>query len=322
MFRSELNPYPFLNKINLKSNVLLLGSCFTIHIGEKLKTNKFSTLTNPYGVIYNPISLYNCVKNSLNPDEHIENSILENQGVYRHWDFHSDVSHPDKKELVNKIKDSVNQTSRFIKEADWIIFTFGTSYIFKLKEYDRIVANCHKIPASKFDRSILSVEEITDGFKEAYNLIKAFSADAKFILTVSPVRHIRDTLELNNVSKSTLRLACHGIQSELNDVYYFPAYEIMMDDLRDYRFYNQDMLHPNKSAIDYIWDKFKKACIDDDTNDFLVQWDKILKALNHKPFFPGTEEHKKFISKTINEVSRFSNMIDVEEEITFLKNQL
>ncbi len=322
MFRTELNPDPLSQRINLKSNVLLIGSCFTIHMGEKLKAYKFYTLTNPFGVIYNPTSLFNCIAHSLKPNDHIIDDILENQGVYRHWDFHSDVSHPDKKELENRIKVTISRTGKFINEAEWIIFSFGTSYVFKLKSQNRIVANCHKLPASEFDRSLLSVEEIAEEFHTTYNSIKAINANAKIIVTLSPVRHIRDTLELNSVSKSILRLACHQIQSEHSDVFYFPAYEIMMDDLRDYRFFNQDMLHPNQSAIDYIWEIFKKVCIDDETNSFLIQWEKILKALNHKPFYPGTEEHKKFISKTIDKVSKFSNMIDISQEITLLKNQL
>ena len=322
MFRTELNPEPFAEKINLNSIILLLGSCFTIHIGERLKEYKFNTLTNPYGVIYNPVSLFNCITNSLDPDYNIEEGILENQGIYRHWDFHSDLSHQNKNEFLNNLKGAIDKTRSFIKKADWIILTFGTAYIFCLKGKDRIVANCHKIPAGKFDRTLLTMDEIIRGFQTTYRVVKELNDNVKIILTVSPVRHIRDTLELNSVSKSTLRLACHEIQSEFKDVFYFPAYEIMMDDLREYRFYNQDMLHPNQEAIDYIWNKFKKVCIDDDTNDFIIKWGKILKALNHKPFFPGSEEHKKFITKTIKEINEFSNKINVEEEIALLKNQL
>jgi len=322
MFRTELTPIPFYQKISIDSPILLMGSCFTTHMGEKLQAYKFNLLTNPSGVIYNPISLFKCIHLSQESEDHIEEGILENQGIFRHWDFHSDVSHPNKNELIKSIQQTLTETGNFLKKADWIIFTFGTSYVFRHKNTNRIVANCHKVPAKEFERSMLTIEDIRKGFLKIHRIIKKLNPDTKIMLTVSPVRHLRDSLEMNNVSKSILRVGCHELQSEADGIYYFPAYEIVMDDLRDYRFYNADMLHPNQQAIEYIWDKFKKTCIDAETNEFIIQWEKILRALNHKPFYPGTNEHKTFILKTIEEVDRFSNVVDVRHELEVLKNQL
>lgn len=322
MFRTELIPDPLSDKINLRSPVLLLGSCFTEYIGLKMIDFKFDTLLNPFGVIYNPVSLYNCIDISLQDQVEIEEGIIENQGTYRHWDFHSEVSDVNKKGLVDKVIGQLDGTRSFLNRTDWIIFTFGTAFIYKLIQGNRIVANCHKIPSGRFERTLLSTDEIIDGFIKVYDQIKEIRSQVKFILTVSPVRHIRDTLTSNTVSKSLLRLACEEIASGFDDAYYFPAYEILLDDLRDYRFYKQDMVHPNDQAVEYIWDKFVKACIDEETQQFIRDWEKILKSMKHRPFHPGTEEHKRFLMKTIDEVNRFSNIINVDKELKFLSGQL
>ena len=322
MFRTPVIPGKSAEKIKLGQSLLLIGSCFSVHIGQKLTENKFNALTNPFGVIYNPVSIFKLLGNAILENPIDEKFIIKNQGIYRHYDFHSDISATDKNELLSLIGEAYKYSKIYLLNSRWIIITLGTAIVYRHKKLHAIVGNCHKIPSGEFNKERLQPEEILNAFATFYTGLKKVNDQFNIILTVSPVRHIKDSLETNNLSKSILRYACEIISETYDNVQYFPSYEIMMDDLRDYRFYETDMLHPNAQAIDYIWEAFQHSYFNDETIGFVKDWRKIRNALQHKPFYPDSEEHQQFIRNTIQQLKIFSEKVDITSELKILENQL
>ena len=322
MFRTQLIPAVSPSKIDLNDSIQSLGSCFANNIGTRLKDYKFDILINPFGTLFNPSSILKLV-NQAALDEIINAAgIVKNQGVYHHYDLHSDLSHLNEEELLSNVNDAIKEVGNRLPRTSWLIYTFGTSIVYELKETGEIVANCHKVPPKMFNRRILSIDEIVSAFRVNFDIIKSINKGAKFILTVSPVRHQKESFEQNNLSKSILRVACQEIIDKYADVSYFPAYEIMMDDLRDYRFYTEDMLHPNQVATNYIWKRFQETYFDDEHKAFIAKWDKVLKAIAHRPINPESEQHQLFIKKTIDMLSQFRNKVNIEPELKLLEDQL
>jgi hypothetical protein len=303
-FRTEvtLTPRPM---IDHRTRIVTAGSCFADNIGQKLAESKFPTLVNPLGSIYNPVSIHK----SLMLNEPDERLFVESQGVWRNFDFHSKFSGVDKE----KVKESLQKSLVNMYDFDVVMITYGTSWVYSY--HDTIVANCHKRPAGEFTKRLLSVGEIVESFERFY-------PGKKIILTVSPVRHIKDTLELNSVSKSVLRTAIHEIQQRFPDVDYFPAYEIMMDDLRDYRFYAKDMIHPSPVAIDYIWEKFGERYFSDATRELNKRWEKVSRSLNHRAFQPATRQHNDFLKGVLTELEGLNGLMDVSEEINAIRMKI
>jgi hypothetical protein len=251
-----------------------------------------------------------------------EDLILKNQGIYKHFNYHSDISALKKTDLLAKISHSNNSCRNWLIKSHWIIITFGTAIAYRHKKLNTIVSNCHKIPAHEFDKKMLHPDDILKAFQVLYDTLKAEKSNFFIILTVSPVRHIKESLETNNVSKSILRYTCETLRSTYPEVQYFPSYEMMMDDLRDYRFYERDMLHPNASAIEYIWEAFQKSYFDVKTIQFVKEWGSIRNALQHRPFFPDSDEHQQFIRNTIQKLHTFSHITDITNELKILEKQL
>lgn len=322
MFRTEIHPQPSDLKINLSHKILSMGSCFSEHIGKKLAFYKFMALINPFGTIYNPLSLFRLIEFSLTDKKPEAWSYLHHQGIFRNYYFHSDISAVNEEDFHQKIKNTFNEVKVFASKADVLVFTFGSAIGYKLKNNNETVANCHKVPSREFEKYMLTPDAIAEGFKGIYRILKQVNPNIRFILTVSPDRHLKETLELNSVSKATLRLATEDLQNTLEGVSYFPSYELMIDDLRDYRFYKEDMVHPTEQAVDYIWNKFSETHIDKKTLGFIAEWEKIMKSLQHKPFNPGTEEHHLFIKKTKEKLETFKNLVDISEEMKVLEKQL
>lgn len=239
-----------------------------------------------------------------------KNLYVESQGTWRHFDFHSKFADVEKDKLEAELKGAFINPEDF----DVIIITYGTSWVYRLN--GEVVANCHKVPAHAFKKELLSVNEIIQSFEKFYR------EDKKVILTLSPVRHIKDTMELNQVSKSILRTAIHEITMAWPEVDYFPAYEIMLDDLRDYRFYEPDMIHPSQTAIDYIWGKFGERYFSKETQDLNIQWLKLLRSINHRPFHPSTKQHQSFLRQTLHDLQELKDRIDVTREIEELESRL
>ncbi len=322
MFRTKIHPALSEEKIKLKDQLYLTGSCFSDHMGSKLADYKFGVLTNPFGVIYNPYSLFKLLRLALTQKPLSDDGFLFHQGICRHFDLHSDISGSSREVLEEQIHLAMQAAHKQLSGAHWIIITFGTALVYRHKGYQEVVANCHKVPDKEFEQYYMAPEDILNVFDDFHTTLAGVNPGARIMLTISPVRHIKSTLEKNSISKSILRYAAHLIVSRYKGVHYFPSYEIVLDDLRDYRFYTPDMVHINEVAIEYIWHKLSAACFDEETRQFIREWEKIRKALSHKPFRPDSEEHKSFIRQTIRKLLAFKGKIDINEELEILEKQL
>lgn len=295
----------------------MIGSCFSDEIGELLASSKFSSLSNPFGTIYNPISIFRILRDDINPL-----NTIENQGVIYHWDAHGSVSALSESETAKEVERLKSESSSYLQHADCLVITLGTSTVYQLNSSKEIVANCHKVGSKNFTKRFLTEEEILTDWEKAYEFLKKKNPDLSIIFTVSPVRHVRDGLVENNLSKSILIKSVHRIVSEFDGVSYFPSYEIMMDELRDYRFFAKDMIHPSDEAVGYIWDRFCQTYLDSESLDFKNEWGKISAAITHRPFQPNSSEHQKFLKKTIQQLTHFKEDIDVSKELEALQSQL
>jgi len=320
-WRTELHIKPSENKIALASKIFTIGSCFSDEIGQLLEENKFHVAC-PFGTVYNPISIHRLLLLALNKENPRGESYRQNEDVHFNYHFHSSFSSLNRKELEKRIEKSIAESNEFLKAANTVVITFGTAFVYQLKSTGEIVANCHKMPAKLFEKSLLTPPEIIRSFEEVYSTLKSVNPSVRIILTVSPVRHLKDTLELNSVSKSILRMACHTISEQHQDVEYFPAFEILLDDLRDYRFYKSDRLHPTEEAVEYIWQKFTDAYFDEPAKKFLADWKKVKTELTHKPFHPGSESHQKFLKSLLLKLENLKSQVDVSKEITEVKSYL
>jgi hypothetical protein len=306
-------------RMRLTDSVLTIGSCFSNAIGAQLISNKLTSLVNPFGTTYNPHSIHKVIQYATSNSIVSENSFAQRQGMVLHYDFHSSFSTPNQDELKTQVQSVISKTHNFLRGAQWLIITYGTAWAYELIETNEVVANCHKMPQSLFTKFLLTQKRMLDSFETMYVELKAFNPGIRIILTVSPVRHVKDTLELNSVSKSVLRVACHTLSHQHSDVQYFPSYEILLDDLRDYRFYKSDMIHPSDIAEEYIWQKFVDQYFDDDLKQFISKWKDIRSALNHRPFLPGSPSHQKFVAETIRKLEELKDVVDVDKEIASLK---
>lgn len=321
MFRTLLQPSPSDNKISHNSSIVTIGSCFANTIGDKLIQNKFKALTNPFGVLFNPESIFKLLNYTIDNIVPEENTFLELDGVHKNFDFHSDFAAASQDELRLKIQGAIQSARVYLEKADYLIITLGTSTIFTKKDTEQVVANCHKVNSSEFTRSLLTVDSILNAFQKFYQSLKFFNSNIKVILTVSPVRHIKDTLEINNISKSILRIAANEMQ-KMDDVQYFPAFEALIDDLRDYRFYTKDMLHPNEVAEDYIWSLFSDSYFDTKTKELMAKWNKVKKSLDHKPLQSFAHSYHDFQSRILDQLLALQKDIDVTKEIDKLQSRM
>ncbi|WP_400080663.1 GSCFA domain-containing protein [Winogradskyella sp. R77965] len=285
------------NQIDYNSKVLLLGSCFSENIGSKFDYYKFQSKVNPFGILFHPLAIENLITRAINKDYYTENDV---HFVNEQWcclDAHSKLNSASKDNLLKRLNEQIELTNQRINESTYIIITLGTSWVYRDITSDKIVANCHKLPQKQFLKELLSVDQITESLEAIISLVRSINPKVNFLFTVSPVRHIKDGFVENTLSKSHLISAIHNVIEPRWHHYYFPSYEIMMDELRDYRFYDEDMIHPNAVAIDYIWEKFKHVWISDEIESTMQDVDTVQKGLKHKPFNTKSEAHQKFITK-------------------------
>lgn len=297
-FRTTIHPTPSKNRIAYNTPALFLGSCFTENIGNVMIDHKFPVLINPFGVLYNPSSVRQCLEILLDKRNFNETDLYHFNDQWLSFYHDTEYSNSDKELCLDKINSSLNQARNQLKEAKYLVVTLGTAWVYQFKETEKIVSNCHKIPAKEFNRYKLSVEDIFVQWAKLLNRLEDYNPNLNVIFTVSPLRHWKDGAVQNQLSKSTLILAINHIMKLFDNVEYFPAYEIMMDDLRDYRFYSDDMLHPSSVAIDYIWEQFKSTYFDDETNKILKEVNKVVQAEKHRPFNKDSEAFKKFTDNT------------------------
>ena len=314
-FRTEFSTRLHKTRIGLETKILTLGSCFSDNIGNHLKGNKFETMVNPFGTIYNPVSIQKLIQLSIRNEQPAEDTYLSKEEIHSNYDFHSSFSDTLKERLKTTIADQISTAHACLRACDFLFITYGTAWVYKRKDNLQIVANCHKQHADLFIKKLLTTDEIVNSFTQLYTDLKQFNPGIKIILTLSPVRHLKDTMELNTVSKSVLRMALYAITQSREDTDYFPAYEIMMDDLRDYRFYATDMIHPSTEAEEYIWEKFTDRYFESGTKQIIHQWESMKKLLSHKPFHVSSAAHQKFLQETLLKLKALRTQINVEEEI-------
>lgn len=283
------------NQIDYNSNVLLLGSCFVENIGGKLNYFKFKTLQNPFGILFQPLAIEKLITNAINEKTYTEDDIFFYNEQWHCYDSHSKLSNTKKEDLLNGLNSNINSTNQQIHKSTHIIITLGTAWVYRYLETDSIVANCHKVPQKNFLKELLSVDEISEALQSIIELIKSVNKEASIVFTISPVRHLKDGFIENTQSKAHLIAAIHQVIEPRNKSYYFPSYEIMMDELRDYRFYTEDMIHPSQIAINYIWEKFKSVWISKEAFSVMEEVEAIQKGLQHKPFNLNSIAHLKFL---------------------------
>ena len=323
MFTTPVYPSPSPHRINLSHRLFCVGSCFAQRMGQRWIENKFTTLVNPFGTLYNPVSVFRLMQYALNDQPADPSDYVARENHYFHYDFHSDVHAPSPEALQETIQDRLSQARAFLSTADWVVVTLGSALGYERIETGQVVANCHKQPARSFRQRLLTPEEIHASFHSFKTSLDAVNPHVHYLFTVSPVRHRRDTLERNSVSKATLRLAVEQLrQQHPEQIHYFPSYEIMMDELRDYRYYDADMLHPSPVAEEYIWDKLIGTYLDPEAKEFVGQWAKIQQALRHRPFRPDSEAHQQFLRQTLTQLKQLSQKVDVYTEIAYVEQQL
>ncbi len=320
MFRTILKTPDFPFKIHYHEKIMLTGSCFTESIGEKLRTLKFQAFINPAGIVFNPASVASTLEMLISAKKFTDADLGFNHELYFSFQHHGRFSHPHKETCLRNINTTLEAARQWLAETKYLFITFGTAWVYELKNDGMIVANCHKQPASLFNRRLMTLCDITSMFDV---LLKVFSEkypQLKIIFTISPVRHVKDGFVQNQLSKSTLILAVHQLCESWKQVYYFPSYEIMMDDLRDYRFYAPDMVHPSEVAVDYIWQHFSDAFFDEETKKNCSYAAKIVSAAAHSIFQPQTQAARNFarqISGEIERIEKFFPPGSFDNEKTF-----
>jgi len=323
-FRIEFNPKPFAEKIAYGQELFLAGSCFTEQIGNKLISHKFKVTDNPHGILFNPSSICKAIATYISGQKYESSDLFHHDRLWGSWDHHTRFSDVTESRCLEKINDSQSHAYEALKSADWLILTLGSSFVYEL-ESRRVVANCHKVPADKFNKRLLSIEEIVDMSSAMIKNLQQFNPRLKIIFTISPVRHLRDGFVENNRSKAHLISAVHELVSSFEHVHYFPSYELIIDDLRDYRFYAEDMVHPNYQATNYVWEKFKETCIHPDTIQLMKEVHAIIIASQHRSLHPDSVAHQIFLNTQI-EKTRVLQMkcpyLDFEKEMSQFKSQL
>ncbi len=287
---------------------MLFGSCFAENMGKKFDYFKFQATTNPFGIIFNAVSLEKLIRRAVENRTFTENDIFFHNDLWHCYEVHSELSNSDKDAFLESLNDIIRSTNKQLNDSTHIIITLGTSWVYRNIESNEIVANCHKVPQKQFTKELLSIHQTEESLQSIISLIHSVNPNCNFIFTVSPVRHIKDGFTENTLSKAHLIAAIHKtIDHHPSPITYFPSYEIMMDELRDYRFYAEDMLHPNQTAIDYIWIQFFENYISESVFGLMNEICSIQKGLKHRPFNPNTESHQKFLHQLELKIKTIQN---------------
>lgn len=308
--------------ITHESGIITLGSCFSDVIGSILQDNKFHVSVNPYGTIFNPVSIAELLHLCCNQQILNENTFVKTRNKWFNYHLHSTHFADTKEILEEKFHVISNQLLKELKTCNTLIITLGTAYCYKLKEENFTVSNCHKLPSTMFTKVVLGLEEIIEKLKHSLKEVKKVNPSIKVILTLSPVRHLKDTITLNSLSKSLLRVSCHRLVEELSFAEYFPSYEIMMDDLRDYRFYKEDMIHPSNQAEKYIWEKFSETYFNSHTIQTIKSWNSLSMALQHNPFDSKSLDYREFLERTLEKLEKLNKEINLEQEMSAIRSKL
>jgi len=322
-FRTELSLPPSHSiHISHSDKIITIGSCFAELIGQKLSFFKFHTLNNPFGTIFNPLSVSKLLQQSLFGEKFPDNSYVYTRGLWFNYFTHSSLFAVEKKTLEDTIKKKSIEVRKILEKGDILICTLGTSFIYKHLEKNILVSNCHKTSQEAFTKILLSAKEITEDFISTFSAIHQSNPKLKIILSVSPVRHLKDTLILNSVSKSILRIVAYELEQTFPFVSYFPAYELINDDLRDYRFYKEDLIHPTPFAESYIWEKFSACYFKEQTRQLNQRWSMLEKNIQHKPLQESSADYKDFLKNTVQKLQDIATYLPVKKEIDEINKKI
>ncbi|MCE6992347.1 GSCFA domain-containing protein [Dyadobacter sp. CY323] len=322
-FSTEVEIKPPDWKLTHRSKILTIGSCFADVLGDQLGHYKFSVANNDFGNAFNPLAICKILDSVIeqrkpNADLYIENP----DQIWLHHDFHSSQWARTKADLESSIMEKMKSVQSFLSETDLLVITFGTAYAYRHKRTNQIIGNCHKMPGENFVRELLHPDQITIPFEQLIQKLLTFRRNLRIVLTVSPVRHTKDTLPLNQLSKSVLRLVCHRLSEKYKPVEYFPSYEIMIDELRDYRFYKEDLIHPNKVAEEFIFNAFTRAYLDEDAQGFMKQWDQVAQSIQHRPQHGHTPSQLKLLKNVRDKLNAISRQVDVSAELAQVTHRI
>jgi hypothetical protein len=328
-FRFEIDVKKLGTSITHFHKLLLIGSCFTENIGEKLEKNKFTTLQNPHGILFNPVSVADALTDYISAKTYTADDLFLFNEVWHSWKHHSRYSHTSPDKALEKINESIQIAHGFLKQTEFVFITLGSAWTYTLTDKapntkpGTVAANNHKAPHDWFLRRLMTMEDVLRVLDNVIHRLFLFNPDIKIIFTVSPVRHLREGAIENNRSKAVLLSAVHHLVDKFDRLYYFPAYELVIDDLRDYRFYSEDLVHPNYFATEYVWEKFVGACMDEKTKKLMEEIQSISIAFQHKAFNTSSQEHQRFLqkfylkTKGLQEVHPYLNL---EKELTYFAN--
>lgn len=315
-FRTKVELPEKVTEIRHSDRLILFGSCFVENIGNLLSANKFVCNVNPYGVLYNPFSIADGLRRIIREPVYGQDELFQWEGMWHSWMHHGSFSADSPEECLQKINGRMHAASEELSVADWLIVTWGTSFVYS--HDGTVVGNCHKLPAASFERSCMGVSEIVGLWRTLLTELKDKNPKLKVLFTVSPIRHAKDGMHGNQLSKARLLLAVEELCNEFDHCFYFPSYEILMDELRDYRFYADDMLHPSALAVEYIWNCFCRTYFSNETLHVMKEWNEIQKGLQHKPFRPESDTYRQFLSQIMLKIERIKQKfpyIDVQKEI-------
>lgn len=325
LFRTKVNIPRSEFEFGYQKNAVMMGSCFVENIGSKLESNKYRVDVNPFGVIYNPVSVCSSLRLLIEEKQLVEDDLNFHNDLWFSFYHHSKFSNTDCSQCLLYINDGIKESSKNLKKADILFITFGTAWVYELLSSNTVVSNCHKLPAKDFNRYRLNVDEIVSIYKDLLVELLVFNPKIKIVFTVSPIRHWKDGANGNQVSKSTLLLAIDQLTDLFDQVSYFPSYEIVMDELRDYRFYSEDMLHMSDVAVKYIWQRFSETYISEESIQIEKQVEKFILYANHRPFNVNSDSHQTFIKSSLFKIDEFLKLnpeINMDDVIANLERNL
>ena len=318
------------NSIGYRDSLFLIGSCFSENMGAKLNTHLFKVFENPHGILFNPISVAQSLSDCIHNKQYTEADLFILNEVWNSWQHHSRFSGISSKEALDKINNSIAKAHTFLKTADHIIITLGSAWVYQLNSQSpfaagQVVANNHKAPATWFDKALMKPDTLVLLLNKMVKDLLQFNAHLQIIFTISPVRHLREGLVENNRSKAVLIQAVHEIVDSTENVAYFPSYEYVIDDLRDYRFYAEDLVHPNYAASNYVWEKWVETYMNEETQGIMKQVAELQLAVQHKPFFAGSLQHKEFLQNCIAKSERLLSLypyLPLNDQVQFFKQEI
>jgi len=319
----ELNIPQLPKPIQYPAKLLLIGSCFTENMSDRLVQHKFDILSNPHGILFNPLSVAYSIESYINNKEYTKDDLFYLNELWNSWDHHTRFSHTDAEKALQLINQSQGEAASFIREADYVIITLGSAFQYYLTENHQPVANNHRAPAQWFEKRLLDINTITSALSHAIDKLLQVNSTATIIFTISPVRHIRDGVVDNNRSKARLIEAVHELCNKYAQSYYFPAYELIIDILRDYRYYDIDFVHPNYLATSFVWEQFVKACVHPDAQVLMKDLLEISTARAHRTRFPDTDAHRKFKASYAEKITTLQKkfpFLKLEEELKYFNS--